>query len=76
MSASYDGDIMLWKIIDCEKLADQTINDVVLVLEYSLKINLNYMMERPILSACFYKQKIVFGDDGFNLKLIDFSEGS
>ena len=77
LSASFDGGLKLWNVKDFEKIGfDYELpDDVVLTLAYSLKNNLSYVSEKPILCACFYEEKIVFGDDGFNLKLVDISEG-
>ena len=72
LSASFDGDLKLWKISNLEKDDD---SDIKLQLQYSLINDANYSGQKPIFSACFYKDKIVFGDDGINLKVVHITKG-
>jgi len=76
LSTGFDCDLKLWEIEDSKKISfDDDVGDITLTQIYSLKNSSSYITERPILCVCFHKEKIVFGDDGYNIKLIDLAEG-
>ena len=78
MSTSHDQNLKLWEFFqsDIAVVCFNNISDELKpILKFSLLNASAIERRRPILNACFYKKKVIFGDDGVNVKSLDITTG-
>lgn len=79
ISTSNDGNLKLWEICDESKQPvsiEKIKKELVLKNKFNLMESDFYVESRQILCSCLKHDKVFYGDDGINLKVLDISEGN